>query len=71
MRTRIEPSLLCYRLDSSMPYDEEAIWSFVQRHRGQLSIRGDCIDFWIPVEYQSMFVCAWSGLRRMRSLDYV
>jgi hypothetical protein len=71
MTTRIEPSLLCYRLDSSMSYDEEAIWSFVQRHGGLLSIRGDCIDFWIPMRYQSMFVCAWSGLRRMRDLDYI
>jgi hypothetical protein len=67
----ITPTLLCYRLDSSMDLDEEAIWSFVQRHGGQLSIRGDCIDFWIPVRYHSVFVMAWSSLRRMRDLDYV
>jgi hypothetical protein len=68
---KLTPSLVCYRLDSSMRYDEEAIWAFVQRHGGQLSIKVDCIDFWIPVKYQSMFVCAWSQLRRQRELDYI
>ena len=67
----IQPTLLCYRLDSRMDLDEEAIWAFVQRHGGQLSIRGDCIDFWIPVEYQSMFALAWSGLRRKSEFDYI
>jgi hypothetical protein len=67
----IQPTLLCYRLDSRMDLDEEVIWAFVQRHGGQVSIRGDCIDFWIPVEYQSMFVLAWSQLRRKSEFDYI
>jgi hypothetical protein len=54
-----------------MNYDEEVIWAFVQRHGGQLSIKGDCIDFWIPVEYQSMFALAWSELRRKSEFDYI
>jgi hypothetical protein len=71
MKHKLTPSLVCYRLDSSMDYDEEKIWAFVQRHQGLLSIRGDCIDFWIPVKYQSMFVCAWSQLRRKSEFDYI
>lgn len=67
----MKATLLCYRLDSSMPYDEEAIWAFVGRHGGHLSIRGDCIDFWIPVEYESLLLCSWGSLRRMSALDYV
>jgi hypothetical protein len=65
------PILACYRLDSSMHLDEEKIWAFVQQHGGHLSIRGDCIDFWIPREYQSLFVLAWSSLRRKPEFDYI
>ena len=67
----IEPLLCCYRLDALMPYDEEQIWSLVQRHGGSLSIRGDCIDFWIPQQYQSLLALAFPGLRRQFCLDYV
>jgi hypothetical protein len=68
---KLTPSLLCYRLDAHMLLDEEAIWAFVQRHGGQLSIKGDCIDFWIPAKYESLFVCAWSQLRRKSEFDYI
>jgi hypothetical protein len=68
---KLTPSLVCYRLDAHMLLDEEAIWAWVQRHGGHLSIRGDCIDFWIPVEYESMFVCGWSQLRRKSEFDYI
>jgi hypothetical protein len=54
-----------------MHLDEEKIWAFVQQHGGHLSIRGDCIDFWIPREYQSLFVLAWSSLRRKPEFDYI
>jgi hypothetical protein len=54
-----------------MLLDEEAVWAFVQRHGGHLSIKGDCIDFWIPVEYQTLFVLAWSELRRKSEFDYI
>jgi len=54
-----------------MHYDPEVIWAWVQRHAGQLSIKGDCIDFWVPVEYQSLFVLAWSQLRRRRDFDMI
>jgi hypothetical protein len=68
---KLTPSLVCYRLDSHMLLDEEVIWAFVQRHGGHLSIKGDCIDFWIPQQYESMFVCAWSQLRRKSEFDYI
>lgn len=67
----MEPVLCCYRLDSLIAYDEEQIWSLVQRHGGSLSIRGDCIDFWIPQQYQTVLVLAFPGLRRQFCLDYV
>jgi len=67
----IEPLLCCYRLDALMPYDEESVWSLVQRHQGYLSIRGDCIDFWIPAQYQTVLVLAYPRLRRQWQLDYV
>lgn len=66
-----EPLLCCYRLDALMSYDEEQIWSLVQRHQGYLSIRGDCIDFWIPQQYQAVLVLAFPRLRRQWALDYV
>ena len=68
---KLTPSLVCYRLDAHMLLDEEVIWAFVQRHGGHLSIKGDCIDFWIPVKYESMFVLAWSQLRRKPEFDYI
>ena len=71
MKHKLTPRLACYRLDAHMSLDEEAIWAFVQRHGGHLSIKGDCIDFWIPTEYQSMFVLAWSQLRRKSEFDYI
>lgn len=65
------PVLMCYRLDATVSYDEESVWAFVQRHGGMLSIRGDCIDFWIPRDYSSLLVLAWPRLRRQSGLDYL
>ena len=65
------PLLVCYRLDSSMSYDEELVWSYVQRHGGCISLRGDCRDFWIDPLYSSWLVIAWPRLRRLPDRDYV
>lgn len=54
-----------------MPYDEERVWQLVQQHQGMLSIRGDCIDFWIPRQWAALLVLAFPGLRRKPELDYV
>ena len=62
--------LLCFRLYSTVDYDEELIWEFVQRHHGHISIRGDCIDFWIHRDYVCLLTLAYPDLTRQRSLDY-
>lgn len=63
--------ILCYRLALGVDYDEEAVWAFVYRHGGWLSVRGDCIDFWIHEDYRALLVLAWPRLTRIPALDYV
>ncbi len=64
--------LLCYRYHAwDTDYDEELIWSDVQRWGGHLSIRQDCIDFWVPERYSVFFALKYPDLVRQSSLDYV
>ena len=63
--------LFCYRLNYRSSYDEEMVWSLVQRHGGSISIRNDCIDFWIAAEWEIVLVIAFPDLERRRDLDYV
>ena len=67
----LEPLLLCFRLTSLMDYDEEVIWAYVQRSGGYISIRNDCIDFWVPRHAVVLFLCAWPDLERRTMDDYV
>ena len=67
----LETTILCYRLNSLMPYDEEEIWSLVQSVGGYLSIRGDCIDYWVPRPYAVFLVLKYPGLERRADLDYI
>ena len=67
----IEPVLLCYRLGYRALYDEELVWSLVQRHGGHISIRTDCIDFWIAPEWEVVLVMAFPDLERQPDLDYI
>lgn len=67
----IDSRILCYRLTSVIDYDEELVWALVQRHGGQLSIRGDCIDFWIDREWAPLLVLAFPRLERRPDLDYL
>ena len=63
---------LCYRYHAyRVDYDEETVWAFVQRHGGYLSIRSDCIDFWIPRAYAVFFEIAYPELCRQPELDYL
>lgn len=64
--------ILCFRFHSwQSPTDEEEIWAFVQRHGGFISIRQDCIDFFIHKQYQDLLLLAWgSELTRFPLLDY-
>lgn len=64
--------LYCYRYYAwQHDFDEEEIWSDVQRWGGHLSIRGDCIDYFIPAEYISFFLLKYPELTRQQQLDYV
>jgi hypothetical protein len=65
------PVLKCYRLRPNMPYDEELVWELVQRHAGYISIKSDCIDFFMPREYSLLLQIAFPLLIRTPSLDYV
>lgn len=62
---------VCYRLGLAADLDEEVVWAFVQRHGGWLSIRQECIDFWIHEDWASLLVLAWPALIRVPALDYV
>ena len=66
-----QPKLICYRLTYRSSYDEEVIWAFVQRSGGHISIRQDSIDYWIPIRYETLLVCAWPDLERHPELDLI
>lgn len=61
---------VCYRYQAwTTDLDCESVWAFVQRHGGHISIRNDCIDYYIPVRYQVLLALAWPQLTRQRNLD--
>lgn len=61
----------CYRLTSLVDYDEELIWQDVQSFGGSISIRGDCIDFWVPYMNETWMILRWPRLTRRADLDLV
>ena len=63
--------LICYRLNYRASYDEEMVWALVQRHGGSITIRGDCIDFWIHESWAVVLVMAFPDLERREDLDYI
>lgn len=68
----MERSLICYRFYAwSTDSDVEAIWALVQRHRGEIALHRDSIDFWIPVKYESVLLLSYPELIRKPQLDYV
>ena len=51
-----EVTIVCYRYQAwTHDYDCESVWAFVQRHGGYMSIRNDCIDYFLPVDYRCLF----------------
>jgi hypothetical protein len=58
-------------LDYRSGYDEEMVWALIQRHGGILSIRQDCIDFWIAPEWEVVLNMAFPDLVRRADLDYL
>ena len=62
--------LYCYRYYTGS-YDEEIIWRDVQSWGGHISIRGDCIDYFVPARYVTFFLLKYPGLVRQPALEYV
>lgn len=63
---------LCYRYQAwAHDWDVEAVWALVQGWGGFISIRNDCIDFWVPREQRLLFELAYPDLCRQPELDYV
>ena len=71
MNNYAEPRLKCYRMDYRSGYDEEMVWSLVQRHGGHLSIRVDHILFWLEPEWEIILVMAFPELERIPREDYL
>ena len=63
--------LVCYRLWYWADCEYEAVWSFVQRHEGYISIGPDHCDYWLRREYESILVLSFDELVRQPNLDYV
>ncbi len=65
-------TLVCYRYHAwAHDYDVELVWELVQRHQGHLSIRQDCVDFFIAPQWATMLIMAYPDLVYMPDLDYV
>ena len=71
MFDHIQRRLRCYRLNYRASYDEEMVWSLVQRHGGHISIRADSIDFWIAPAWEIVLNIAFPDLERRPELDYI
>ena len=71
MMTHANSVFRCYRLTSLIPYDEELVWQDVQAFGGSLSIRGDCIDFWVPFHCETWMLLRWPLLVRKPDMDLV
>ena len=63
----------CYRYHpfEELSYDEEAVWRDIQAWGGWMTIRGDCVDFFVPRQYISFFLLKYPELLRQPALDYV
>jgi hypothetical protein len=62
-------TLHCYRLTDRNDYDEEAIWSLVQRHGGFIAIRPNYIDFWMAAPWDELLIIAYPNLERRPEQD--
>ncbi len=63
----------CYRYYpfEQLAYNEETIWRDIQAWGGWMTIRGDCVDFFVPRNYITFFVLKYPELMRQPALDYV
>ena len=67
----IEPRIYCYRQYSRQNLDEELVWADLQRWGGSLSIRGDCIDWFVPATVITLFLIKYPELTRQHNLEYI
>jgi len=55
-----------------MPFtDQDPLSIFVQRKNGWMSVRNDCVDYFIPKEFAYMLYMYDSNIKRQQSLDYI
>jgi hypothetical protein len=55
-----------------MPFTEQDPLSiYVQRKNGWMSIRNDCVDYFVPEEYAYMLYMYDSAIKRIQPLDYI
>lgn len=64
--------LKCYRYSYKSNCDPELVWEFVERQGGFMTIRGDCIDFFVSSTWEALFLLAFGHeLERRAIFDYV
>lgn len=66
-----ERRIYCYRQYAGQGLDEEQVWADLQRWGGSLSIRCDCIDWYVPAESITLFLLKYPELTRQHNLEYV
>ena len=71
MQDHLQRRLCCYRLDYRSAYDEELVWSIVQRYGGYIGICPSYIDFWLAPEWSVVLVLSFPDLERRPELDYL
>ena len=62
---------MCFRLRSTDSDLQDRVWLYVERAGGHMSIRQDCIDFFVPPRAVSFLVLAYDELERRPDLDYL
>lgn len=69
----LERRLYCFRYYAFADclVDEEAVWLDVQRWGGHISVRGDCIDFYVPTIYAAFFTLKYPELPRQPLFEYL
>ena len=70
MKNMLAPEFRYYAFAACL-LDEEAIWLDVQRWGGHISVRGDCIDFYVPTIYAAFFTLKYPELPRQPLLEYL
>lgn len=69
-----EPAYYCYRLHARNDPDraiEDHVYSYISSVGGWISIRADCMDFYVPAVHVTFFLLRWSSvMERKHILDH-